>query len=88
MSQASFLDPVLTSDGRPFAPIRYSQIVEERYLISKYTNSSYVDIGKITPMERNYILNFIRIDLEREQEIREQVTKNKQIQPNHRYGRR
>lgn len=65
------MDPQLTFDGRPYAPERYQQIVEERYIISKHIHTSYQDIGDISPTERKYLLEFIRKDLEREQEVRE-----------------
>jgi hypothetical protein len=71
-SQANFLDPQLTSDGRPYGPVRYEEIVEECYAISKRINTSYNDLKQITPLERTYLLQFIRKDLERENEIREQ----------------
>lgn len=61
-SQGNFLDPPLTSDGKPFAPIRWKQIVKERFLISKNINTSYLDIGKMTPKEREYLLEFIHED--------------------------
>lgn len=63
------MDPQLTSDGRPYAPLRFKQIAEERYQISKHINTSYVDTGSISPTERNYLLEFIKRDLEHEQEL-------------------
>lgn len=53
------MDPKLTKDGQPYGPYRYKEIVQERYFISKNINTSYNDIGKITPTEREYILKFI-----------------------------
>jgi len=70
------LDPLLTSDGKPYGPVRYEQIVEERYLISKHIHTSYFDLGKITPIERKYILKFIRRDLEHENEVRNTQLRN------------
>ena len=32
---------------------------KERYFISKNINTSYNDIGKITPIEREYLIEFI-----------------------------
>lgn len=63
----------MTSDGRPYGPIRYQQIVEERYQISKHTHTSYKDLDDITPLERRYLLEFIKTDLEREKEIRDKL---------------
>mgnify|MGYP003294004118 CR=1 FL=1 len=67
----NFLDPQLTSDGKPYGPIRYEQIVEECYAISKRIHTSYNDLKHVTPLERTYLLQFIRKDLERENEIRQ-----------------
>lgn len=64
------MDPQLTSDGKPYAPVRYAEIVEERYLISKFIHTSYGDIGNITPLERQYLLQYIKRDIERENEIK------------------
>ena len=76
----NFLDPQLTSDGKLYAPLRFEQIVEERYQISKHINTSYADLGKITPAERKYLLEFIKRDLEHEQQLiqeKAQQLKNK-----------
>ena len=66
----SFLDPQLTSDGKPYGVERFKQIVEECYVISKKINTSYNDLMKITPLERTYLIQFIKRDLERENELR------------------
>lgn len=59
-------------DGRPYAPVRFEQIVEERYQISKHINTSYRDLDNVTPLERKYLLKFIERDLIRENELRRQ----------------
>lgn len=71
------MDPQFTFDGKPYGPVRYEQLVQERYLISKHIHTSYVDLGKITPIERKYLLEFIRQDLQRENDIRENMLQNK-----------
>lgn len=63
------MDPLLTFDGKPFGPTRYEQIVEECYMISKKIHTSYTDLVKITPLERTYLLQFIKRDIERENEL-------------------
>lgn len=68
------MDPQLTSDGRLYAPLRFEQIVEERYQISKHINTSYMDLGSITPTERKYLLEFIKRDLEHEQKLIQEKT--------------
>lgn len=70
------MDPLLTFDGRPYGPVRYEQLVQERYLISKHIHTSYLDLGKITPIERKYLLEFIKQDLQRESDIRDKVLQN------------
>lgn len=59
----------MTSDGKPYAPTRFKEIVRERYLISKHTNTSYVDLGSITPLEREYLLLFIQEELEKRRQL-------------------
>lgn len=73
----SFLDPTLTSDGRPYAPYRFKEITRERYLISKHCNTSYADLDKVTPTERAYLLEFIYEELQKEQEAYEEALRNK-----------
>ena len=73
----SFLDPISTSDGKPYAPQRFKDITKERYLISKYCNTSYKDLDKVTPLEREYLLEFIHEELQKEQEAYEKA-KNEQ----------
>lgn len=70
----TFLDPVLTSDGLLYAPERFKQIVRERYEISKRINTSYNDLGKITPRERNLLLEFIKSDIEHENKIKQRAS--------------
>ena len=35
----------MTDEGQLYAPIRYKQIANEKYLISRYCNTSYTDVG-------------------------------------------
>jgi hypothetical protein len=64
----------LTSDGKLYAPLRFQQIVEERYQISKHIHTSYTDLGYVTPAERKYLLEFIRRDLEHENKLIQEKT--------------
>ena len=74
----NFFDPLLTSDGKPYGKERFKNIVLERYLISKHTNTSYGDIGNISPIERAYLLDFIQDDLKQQAEaLREIQNKGK-----------
>ena len=70
--QGSFLDPQLTKDGKPYGPYRFKEIVRERYLISKNINTSYNDVGQITPRERGYIIEFIADEIKRSKDLIEQ----------------
>ena len=73
----SFLDPELTSDGKPYGPQRYKEITRERYLISKHCNTSYSDLDKVTPTERGYLLEFIYEELEKERAAYEEAMRGK-----------
>ena len=66
----------MTSDGKPYAPVRYAEIVEERYLISKFIHTSYGDLAHVTPLERKYLLEYIKRDIERENEVKRKALDN------------
>lgn len=77
-SLQNFLDPQLTKEGNPYGPERYKEIVKERYYISKNINTSYNEVGKMTPTERYYIIEFINQELKKQEEfIRESKNKSK-----------
>ena len=75
-SQTNFLDPKFTNDGKPYGPYRYKEIVKELYLISKNCNTSYSDLLNITPIEKNYLLEFIGDEIKQAQEL---IKKREQI---------
>ena len=52
-----------------YASSRFKEIVKERYIISKHTNTSYEDTRHVTPLERGYLLEFIMDDLQRQKEM-------------------
>lgn len=58
-SNQNFLDPKLTESGKPYGPERYKRVVQECYLISKNMNTSYSDVLKITPKERELLIKFL-----------------------------
>ena len=68
-SQVNFLDPALTSDGKPYGPFRYKEIVKQCYIISTKCNTSYTDLLNITPVERDYLFEFIMDEVRQEQEM-------------------
>lgn len=63
-SDLSFLDPLKTSDGKPFGPVQFKKLVQECYIISKQTHTSYNEALLLTPTERGYILQFITDEIE------------------------
>ena len=70
------MDPAMTEDGKPYGPFRSKEIVKERYIISKYCNTSYTDLANVTPTERNYLLEFATEECDKAKEIAEEI-KNK-----------
>lgn len=66
-SQLNFLDPQTTEDGRPYAPLRYKEIVREAYILCKNVNISYSDVMKLSPLERSYLLEFLLDEAEQTQ---------------------
>ncbi len=55
----NFLDPQTSSDGKPYGPKRYKEIVKECWYISDNTNTSYTDVLDISFQERLYIIECI-----------------------------
>lgn len=62
------MDQQKTKDGKPYGPIRYEEIVRERYLISKSIHTSYLDTGKLTPLERKYIIGYMLDEMKKQEE--------------------
>ena len=69
----NFLDPVMTTDGKPYGPVRYKEICKEMFIITKQCNIPVEDIKKMTPLERHYFLDFIQEDGERLQEKLQEI---------------
>ena len=61
--------PKTNSDGTPYAPKRYRELVKECYLISKNINTSYNDLLKITPTEKDLMLEFLVDEAKKREEI-------------------
>lgn len=68
----SSLDPQTTNNGQPYGPIRYKEIVKERWFIAKQSNIGYSDTAEMTPTERGYILEFISEEYQKTKEAIEQ----------------
>ena len=71
----NFLDPQYNEDGEPYGPYRFKEIVRECYSIAKNCNTSYTDLLKITPRERNYLIEFIVDDARKAKEFIEENKK-------------
>ena len=56
---------------------QYKELVKERYLITKHTNTSYNETAHITPLERRYIFEFIMDELQKQKEAYEKLKDNK-----------
>jgi len=67
------------NNGKPYAPYRFKEIVKERWYISKSINTSYNDLGKITPREKDYILEFI---IEENKRTEDYIKKQKEAAAN------
>lgn len=52
-------------------------LTREKYIISKKTHTSYIDLDEITPIERKMILKFITEDLKEQSEAMERAKKGK-----------
>lgn len=72
-SHLSFLDPQKTEDGRPYGPVMYRHIVNEVYFITKNTSTSYHEVLGMTPLERRYMLQFLKEEFEGQKERIEQM---------------
>ena len=70
----TFLDPLLSSNFKSYSEKRLNDLIRGRYLISRYTNTSYLDAGYISPLERDYILKFIT---DEKQEEHRQIEESK-----------
>ena len=55
----SFLDPQTSSDGTPYGPKRYKEIVKECWYISDNLHTSYTDVLDLSFQERFYLIELI-----------------------------
>lgn len=78
MSLLNFLDPQFNSDGSLYAPKKFKDLVQERYLISKYCHTSYNELGEISPLERSYLVEFIEEEIKKQKEELEKARNKKQ----------
>ena len=76
--QKSFLGQQLTFDGKPFGPIKYKELVREAYILAKHCNISYSEVMNMTPTERQYMLEFLKEDMDREKESLNKIKKQQE----------
>ena len=55
----SFLDPQLSSDGTPYGPKRFKEIVKECWYVSDNLHTSYADVLNLSVQERIYLIEYI-----------------------------
>jgi len=55
----SFLDPQTSSDGTPYGPKRYKEIVKECWYVSDNLHTSYTDVLDLSFQERFYLIELI-----------------------------
>ena len=68
-SHLNFLDQQLTEDGRPYGPTRYKQIVKECYVLTRKLHTSYTDLLKISPTERQYLIEFLQEEIKAQNDM-------------------
>ena len=59
------MDPSRTSDGKPYGPWRFREIIKQAYAISHQIHTSYLDVLDMTPREMNYLCELISVEAER-----------------------
>ena len=74
-SLLNFFGPPLTKDGRPAGPIKYRQIIQECYAITKLTNTSYQDCLDMSPTEREFFIEQIKKEADQIDKMNEERKK-------------
>ena len=70
-----FLDLQYSDDDHDVKSKLFEDLVEEGYYIAKYTNTSYPDIERITPLERKILIKLISDDIKARNEAHEEAMK-------------
>ena len=59
----------MTSDGKPYGPFHYQQLIRECAIVAKNFNTSYTDVrDKMTPAELRQLMDLIIADREQQEE--------------------
>ncbi len=72
-SGPSFLDPQTSSDGTPFGPKRYKELVKECWYISDNLNTSYADVLNLSYKDRVYLIEYINEKKEATRQALEEI---------------
>ena len=75
-STKHFLDLQFTSNDSSYTTQLLQNLIEERYYISKYTNTSYIDIDDVTPFERKVLIKLISDDIDAKNKAHEAAIKS------------
>ena len=67
----------MTINGKPYAPERFQEIIEERYQISKRIHTSYNELGEVTPREREMLLKLIARDIVHDNDVMKNLLNTK-----------
>ena len=62
----NFLDPLKTSEGKPYGPVKFKTLIKELYFIAKNCNTPYTSLLDITPTEKDELINLIVEDSKRQ----------------------
>lgn len=71
VSTIHFLDLILPSDN--YKSMILENLTKEKYVISKKTHTSYLDLDEITTTERKMLLKFIVEDLKEQSDAMEKA---------------
>lgn len=63
-SRKNFLDLQYSRADRDITTKLMETLIEERYYISKFTHTSYIDIDEITPLERKSLVKLVIEDIQ------------------------
>ena len=86
-SQQSFLDPLLTSDGKLYAPLRYKRILQDVYTITRNTNIDYQSVMNMSVTEREYIMSFLIDEAKNIKKHTDEIQQQLQQQHQSRYSK-
>ena len=73
----NFTDPKTDQDGKPWAVVKFNKIIQERYFISKNINTPYTEVGKMTPTEREKVIELIVEEIKINEKQLNHIAKNK-----------